>query len=265
MWDFSTGKSKITARIKLKGIAYLLIFWKVETSVKINNLPWHVGPLYSAGHEHSNPSSISVHVPPFLHGFGWHLFFSISYKNTKYNIQEKALFKIRCHYTKILMLITLKGLFCITTVIIIIIITIIIIIIIIIISTFITASAGVLYVRQPVANHAPRASVTQVSLSVQILSTFLRIPADPNMQIFWISVTLALLDTFSMFSIIPFFTVPSAPTTTGITTGITIVYYYYYYCYYYYSIINIIIIIIIIIIISTTINVRNKVWPWNSI
>ena len=60
--------------------------------------------------------------------------------------------------------------------------------------------------RQPGANHAPRASVTQVNLSVQILSTFLRIRADPNMQIFWISVTLALLDTFSMFSIIPFFT-----------------------------------------------------------
>ena len=32
------------------------------------------------------------------------------------------------------------------------------------------------------------------------------IHANPNMQISWISVTLALLDTFSMFSIIPFFT-----------------------------------------------------------
>ena len=93
----------------------------------------------------------------------------------------------------------------------------IITIIIIVISTFITVSAGVLYVRQPGANHTPRASVTQVNHSVQILCTFLRIRADPNMQIFWISVTLALLDTFSMFSIIPFFTVPSAPTTTGIT------------------------------------------------
>ena len=49
----------------------------------------------------------------------------------------------------------------------------IIIIIIIIISTFITVSAGVLYVRQSGANHAPRASVTQVNLSVQILSTLL--------------------------------------------------------------------------------------------
>ena len=55
---------------------------------------------------------------------------------------------------------------------------------IIIISTFITVSAGVLYMRQPGANHAPRASVTQVNLSVQILGTFLRIRADPNMQIF---------------------------------------------------------------------------------
>ena len=54
-----------------------------------------------------------------------------------------------------------------------------IVIIIIIISTFITVSAGVLYVRQPGANHAPRTSVTQVNLSVQILSTFLRICADP--------------------------------------------------------------------------------------
>ena len=95
---------------------------------------------------------------------------------------------------------------------------IIIIIIIIIISTFITVSTGVLYVYQLGANHAPRASVTQVNLSVQILSTFLRIRVDPNMQIFWISVTLALLDTFSMFSIIPFFSVPSAPTTTNYWT-----------------------------------------------
>ena len=34
--------------------------------------------------------------------------------------------------------------------------------------------------RQPGANHAPRASVPQVNLSVQILSTFLRIRADNN-------------------------------------------------------------------------------------
>ena len=90
-------------------------------------------------------------------------------------------------------------------------------------TTFISVSAGVLFVRQPGANHAPRASVTQVNFSVQILSTFLRIRADPNMQIFWISVTLTLLDTFSMFSIIPFLAVPSA-------TGITIVFICYILC-----------------------------------
>ena len=91
-----------------------------------------------------------------------------------------------------------------------------IIIIIIIVST-ITVFAGVLFVQQPGANRAPGASVTQVNHSVQILSTFLRIRADPSMQIFWISVTVALSDTFLMFSTIPFFTVLSAPTTTGIT------------------------------------------------
>ena len=67
---------------------------------------------------------------------------------------------------------------------IIIIITIIIIIIIIIIISTITVSAGVFFVHQPGANHEPGASVTQVNLSVQILSTFLRICADPSMQIF---------------------------------------------------------------------------------
>ena len=90
------------------------------------------------------------------------------------------------------------------------------IIIIIIIVSSITVFAGVLFVHQPGTNHAPGASVTQVSHSAQILSTFLRICADPSMQIFWISVTVALSDTFLMFSTIPFFTVPSAPTTTGI-------------------------------------------------
>jgi len=58
------------------------------------------------------------------------------------------------------------------------------VIMIIIIISIIAVFAGVLYVRQPGANHAPRASVTQVNLSVQILSTFLRIRADPSMQIF---------------------------------------------------------------------------------
>ena len=93
-----------------------------------------------------------------------------------------------------------------------------VIIIIIIIISFIAVFAGVLFVHQPGADHAPRASVTQVNHSVHTLSTFLRIRADPSMQIFWISVIVALSDTFLMFSTIPFFTVPSAPTTTGITT-----------------------------------------------
>ena len=60
----------------------------------------------------------------------------------------------------------------------------IIIIIIIIIVSIITVFAGVLFVHRPGANHAPRASVTQVNHSVHTLSTFLRIRADPSMQIF---------------------------------------------------------------------------------
>ena len=58
------------------------------------------------------------------------------------------------------------------------------VIIIIIIVSIITVFAGVLFVHQPGANHAPRASVTQVNHSVHTLSTFLRIRADPSMQIF---------------------------------------------------------------------------------
>ena len=49
---------------------------------------------------------------------------------------------------------------------------------------FITVFDGVLFVHQPGANHAPRTSVTQVNHSVHTLSTFLRIRADPSMQIF---------------------------------------------------------------------------------
>ena len=86
-----------------------------------------------------------------------------------------------------------------------------------------TVFAGVLFVHQPGANHTPRASVTQVNHSVHTLSTFLRIRADPSMQIFWISVIAALSDTFLMFSTISFFTVPSTPTTTGITIIIIII------------------------------------------
>ena len=78
----------------------------------------------------------------------------------------------------------------------------IIIVIIIIIVSIITVFAGVLFVHQPGANHAPRASATQVNHSVHTLSTFLRIRADPSMQIFWVSVILALSDTFLMFSTI---------------------------------------------------------------
>ena len=63
-------------------------------------------------------------------------------------------------------------------------INIIIIIIIIIIVSIITVFAGVLFVHRPGANHVPRASVTQVNHSVHTLSTFLRIRADPSMQIF---------------------------------------------------------------------------------
>ena len=69
-------------------------------------------------------------------------------------------------------------------IIIIIFIIIIIIIIIIIAISIITVFAAVLFVHQPGANHAPRASVTRVKHSLHTLSTFLRIRADPSMQIF---------------------------------------------------------------------------------
>ena len=55
---------------------------------------------------------------------------------------------------------------------------------IIIIVSIITVFAGVLFVVQPGANHVPRASVTQDNHSVHTLRTFLRIRADPSMQIF---------------------------------------------------------------------------------
>ena len=54
---------------------------------------------------------------------------------------------------------------------------------IIIIISSIAVFAGVLFVHQPGANRAPGASVTQVNHSVHTLSTFLRIRADPSMQI----------------------------------------------------------------------------------
>ena len=67
---------------------------------------------------------------------------------------------------------------------------------IIIIISFSTVFAGDLLVHQPGTNHAPRESVTQVNHFGHTLSTFLRIHADPSMQIFWISVIVALSDTF---------------------------------------------------------------------
>ena len=84
--------------------------------------------------------------------------------------------------------------------------------------SFITVSAAwCLFVHQPGAYHAPGASDTQVIHSDHTLSTFLRIRADSSMLIFWVSVTVALSNTLLMFSTIPFFIVPSAPTTRGIT------------------------------------------------
>ena len=58
------------------------------------------------------------------------------------------------------------------------------IIIIIVIIIIIIVFAGVLFVYQSGANHAPRASATRVNHSVHTLSTFLRICADPSTQIF---------------------------------------------------------------------------------
>ena len=97
----------------------------------------------------------------------------------------------------------------------------IIIIIIVIAVFFITVFAGVLFVHQPSANHAPGASWSVTHSHSQSFCSYtkhLTIRADPSMEIFWISVTVVLSDTFLMSSTIPFFTVPSAPTTTGITT-----------------------------------------------
>ena len=68
-----------------------------------------------------------------------------------------------------------------TTIIVIIIINVIIIIIIV---SIIRVFAGVHFVHQPGVDHAPRASATPVNHSVRTLSTFLRIGADPSMQIF---------------------------------------------------------------------------------
>ena len=87
-------------------------------------------------------------------------------------------------------------------IIIIIIIIIIVIIIIIIIISFITVSASVFFVHQLGINQAPGASDTQVIHSDHIFSTFLRIRADPSVLNIWVSVIVALSDTFRMFSTI---------------------------------------------------------------
>ena len=84
--------------------------------------------------------------------------------------------------------------------------------------SFVTVSAGVFSFISRVHTIRLWASDTQVVHSNHTLSTFLRIRADTTMLIFWVSVTLALSDTLLMFSTIPFFIVPSAPTTTGITS-----------------------------------------------
>ena len=55
----------------------------------------------------------------------------------------------------------------------------------------------------PVFFNFSGASVTLVNHYGHKLSTFLRIRADPSMQIFWVSVRVALSDTFLMFSTIP--------------------------------------------------------------
>ena len=47
---------------------------------------------------------------------------------------------------------------------------------------FYTVFAHVLFVHQPGANHAPRASVTQVTHSVHTLNTFLSIRADRSIS-----------------------------------------------------------------------------------
>ena len=55
------------------------------------------------------------------------------------------------------------------------------------------------------ANHASKASAIQVIHSVHTVGTFLRIPTDPSVLIFWVAITVALCDTFLMFSTILFF------------------------------------------------------------
>jgi len=59
------------------------------------------------------------------------------------------------------------------------------VLLIIIIISFITVFAGVLFVHQPGANHAPRASVTQVNHSVHTLSTLVIIIIILLIKLMW--------------------------------------------------------------------------------
>ena len=78
---------------------------------------------------------------------------------------------------------------------------------------------GVLFVHQPSANHAPRASVTQVNHSAHILTApfwgFAQIPACRSFESLsqWLLLILSL-----RFPPSHSLHVPSTPTTTGITT-----------------------------------------------
>ena len=68
--------------------------------------------------------------------------------------------------------------------------------------------AGILFVHQLGANHAPRVLIIiQVIHFVHRMSTFWRDHACSSILIFWVSVTVALSDTSLMFSSFPFFTV----------------------------------------------------------
>ena len=116
--------------------------------------------------------------------------------------------------------------------------------------------------------------VTQVKHSIHKLRTFLRICADPSMQMFWIYITIPASDTFLMFFSISFFTIPSTPTTTGITTVFII-------CHilcicssrsFYFLFFSIIIVVIINIIVISNSNwtkwstIRNSNWTeWSTI
>ena len=91
----------------------------------------------------------------------------------------RSAFAVRCDIVVLCLPFSLSFIIIISFVVVI-----IIIIIIIFIVSIVTVFAGVLFVHQPSANHTPRASVTQVNNSVHTLRTFLRIRADPSMQIF---------------------------------------------------------------------------------